>query len=197
MLRISRYHALWVLLSLNILFIFILSFLSSWSLTSESLVPEKVQWLDGDTLKLPNGENLRLAGIDAPENGQPLVGLNRDAGKLSLKCAQLVWQKLVQKGFRMRLHLQKRDHYGRWLGDITYASSQNRQRHSLSLKLIQAGCAGFYPWSEEARSVIFERLRAQSEAQWHHRGLWQFGGYLRPREYRRKKSSLKKSRLKS
>lgn len=134
---------------------------------SQSVTVEKV--LDGDTVILKGVGSLRLAGIDAPERGQPTRLGRRDAGEWSRQCLK---RNLQAKKYK--LVFQGRDIYGRLLGDLV-------GEHSVSLTLVEAGCVSIYPLATTP-----ELIRAYHQARLRRRGLWAFGGFERPYHFRRR-----------
>ncbi len=137
--------------------------------------------VDGDTLHLKYGNQvlkLRLSKLDSPEKGQPFYQ-GGDAGAVALQCAQ----KVLKEFKHPILQIEKQDIYGRLLGDIK----------GVSLKLIQNGCAGLYPYaifhSKHEKSVY---LQAYAEARTHRRGLWNGSGYQLPKNWRKLKNHFKK-----
>jgi endonuclease YncB( thermonuclease family) len=81
--------------------------------------------VDGDTIRLGNGETVRLLGIDAPEAGE--CGTERAADNL----ARLVLGKKV----RLKAPADDRDRYGRQLRYVDIGS------HDAGLRLIKSGLA--------------------------------------------------------
>lgn len=135
-----------------------------------------VKVLDGDTLLIEregHQDKLRLSKIDAPEKGQPFLNSRRDAGLESKKCLMGPLGRRAQ----FFIQIEKRDIYGRLLGDL----------EGLSLKLVEAGCTGLYPHAVFAnRQEKYRYLRALEKAQRERKGIWKFGGFLRPKLWRKK-----------
>jgi len=134
--------------------------------------------VDGDTLEVRSGGALwtiRLAGVDAPESGQPTRLGHQSAGQFAKRCLA----RSVQPG-SWRLHWQGRDHYGRVLGDL------RRGKRSLCLELIQQGCVSVYPFLTGYSRQEKRRLNQSLEwAKTHRRGLWAMGGFQRPYYWRK------------
>lgn len=130
---------------------------------------------DGDTLLLTTGVRLRLAAIDAPELGQPTIFGGLDAGVLSRTCLRSI----LAKSQGWRLKRQGTDIYGRILGDLTAPAVP-----SLNRALIEAGCVSLYAYAEGDQR---ENWRARERAMRARRGLWKFGGFMRPAVWRRLK----------
>ena len=95
------------------------------SAVNEYLYVERV--VDGDTLKLSNGERVRLIGIDTPEVHQS-DKLLRDAKKsgkdvktiqsLGQKASDFVKSMCAGKKVRLEFDVQKKDRYGRLLAYV-------------------------------------------------------------------------------
>jgi endonuclease YncB( thermonuclease family) len=144
------------------------------------LIPMKMEVkllevLDGDTVTVQVGrvkERLRIAKIDAPEMGQPFNSGRGDAGIYSKKC--LV--DLLQQGPYL-LSWEKRDVYGRLLGDI----------NDVGPRMIAQGCAGFYPYASfRSRHQKAHYLRLYFESRQKKLGMWAMGGYQQPMLWRKK-----------
>lgn len=141
--------------------------------------------LDGDSLRLAGGGEVRLLGIDAPEfSPQPQPWAATSAANLRM---------LLPAGTSIELLLDRQslDGFGRTLAHVRRASDGvivNREQ-------VRAGLAVTYTiWPNVAR---FEEYRAtQIEAQDAGRGLWQRGGPSElPFEYRRRTGSRPFDRL--
>ena len=135
---------------------------------------------DGDTVAFkPYGggptERLRISKIDAPELGQPTIIRTHNAGWFSKNCLE----KKLQNS-KILVSLEGRDMYGRWLGDLIV------NEKNISFYLVQEGCAGIYAFATFKSS--FERdlyLRWYEEAKENLKGLWKWGGFMRPYHFRR------------
>jgi micrococcal nuclease len=130
---------------------------------------------DGDTVLVKTGNykfKVRLSKIDSPEKGQRFFGSTRDAGLVAKMC----FQKLLQKEEQLILKIEKWDMYGRVLGDL----------NELSFKSIQEGCSTLYPYAEfDSKREKFRYLKALKKAKASRRGLWQYGGFLQPKIWRK------------
>ena len=88
---------------------------------------------DGDTLRLANGEKVRLLGIDAPEMYES-DKLYRDAQRsgqdigaiiaLGRKSYQFTKQLVEGKKVRLEFDVQQRDKYGRLLAHVFISNTQ-------------------------------------------------------------------------
>jgi len=84
--------------------------------------------LDGDTLRLANGDRVRLLGVDTPETGQPMAQEATDFAR-----AHVAGQPV-----RLVPDSGERDRYGRLLADVWVEGG------SLSQALVRAGLAWVY-----------------------------------------------------
>lgn len=124
---------------------------------------------DGDTVKVRHGSYnfiLRLGKIDSPEKQQV------PHGRISKICLE----KILRKEKKLTLSMNGYDIYGRVLGDLNDAS----------LRMIDEGCSTLYPhatFSSKAEKTLY--LVALKKAKAGRRGLWQYGGFLRPKLFRK------------
>lgn len=137
---------------------------------SQTAVEGKVVAIaDGDTLTvlLPDRtqKRVRLAGIDAPETGQPLGKESKQA------LAGMVF------GATVRVRVVDTDRYGRWVGDV-YADGTH-----VNTELVRQGYAWVY--RQYARNA--ELFAAEDEARSARRGIWRLPESQRipPWEWRR------------
>ena len=111
--------------------------------------------LDGDTVRLDDGELVRLVGIDTPERGESLYVEARD----------LLEHLIVNREAELEFDYTRRDHYKRllgylWLGDTLV----NRY-------IVANGFARVYAWPPDTlhfRSM----LDAQTDARHKKLGIW-------------------------
>ena len=144
-----------------------------------------VRMIDADTMLVKYGnstEKLRLSKIDAPEKGQPFLNGRGDAGRQSMDCARTYLRK---KNYQMKV--EKRDIYGRLLGDLD----------DLSFKLVKAGCVGLYPHAVfDSKDEKLKYIRTLYRARHEGLGVWKYGGYLQPKKWRKKFSKRSAGQLK-
>lgn len=137
------------------------------------LTVKVVEIYDGDTVLVSRGKlryKVRLSKIDAPEKGQFFFDGSKNAGLFSKSC---LVENLKKKSYELKF--EKRDIYGRVLGDID----------ELSLTLIEKGCASLYPFAEfSSRSEKTKYLLALLGARRGKLGLWKYGGYRQPKLWR-------------
>jgi micrococcal nuclease len=134
-----------------------------------------VKVYDGDTIKLDNGEKIRLIGIDTPESHDN-PKLTRDMKKLNIsrekilamgrKAAEFSQALLMGKDVRLEFDVEPRDRYQRqlayvYLTDGTFVNDT----------IIREGYA--YPLTIPPNVRYAERFKqAFNEAREHNRGLW-------------------------
>jgi endonuclease YncB( thermonuclease family) len=145
-----------------------------------------IKIMDGDTLRVEGGGKiykLRISRIDSAEKGQPFSNdPNSDAGMVAKKCLENVLAGM--KDFH--LLIEKRDIYGRTLGDID----------GLSFKLVQNGCAGLYPYAQfSSKKEKLLYMTAYVNARHERKGVWKFGGYELPKNWRKKHKFVFKKRI--
>lgn len=128
---------------------------------------------DGDTVLVGYKRQklkVRLSKLDAPELGQPFLSGQGDAGREAKRCLEKILPSNTV------LTIEKQDIYRRILGDLS----------RISLKLIQSGCSSLYPhaqFSSESEKYLY--LRELQKAKNLKRGLWAFGGFRRPKDWRK------------
>lgn len=140
----------------------------------QSEVYEAVEVLDGDTIKLPNGQKVRLCGIDAPEKEQPL-GPESTANL----------QRLVDAaGGAVMVQENARDRYGRIVGEVF--TQQGGQEQHLNAEQLMGGMAYVYPQYIAGCDNGDVMKDTEKMAQEGRKGVWA-GNYQRPWEYRQAK----------
>ena len=96
--------------------------------------------IDGDTLRLPGGERLRLADVDTPERGRPFAD----------EASAFVLARISGRALSLVPADGPRDRYGRRLGDLLV------EGESLSAQLVSAGLAVVI---EPRAEALLERQR--------------------------------------
>ena len=131
-----------------------------------------VRVIDGDTIEC-GGVKMRLAGIDAPENGQPAVrnGRTFDAGQLATDALIGRLAGIGARGSALRLPSE-----GRGLVRLIEVGPAGVET-DLNWWLVREGYAVAEYGSTQYRDT--ER-RAEAEG----RGLWGMTGWVRPKDYR-------------
>ncbi len=126
-----------------------------------------VEVLDGDTLRY-KGTTFRVAQMDAPEHQQPFSTGEAGAGKIATNAAKRLLQ---DRG--VRLTPLGKDVYGRTLADV-WVQGQGDFAHIM----IAYGFAGA---GLTARAELHD---AENTAMASYKGLWEKGGFTRPRIWR-------------
>jgi endonuclease YncB( thermonuclease family) len=133
------------------------------------------QVYDGDTVLAGYGDYLfkvRFSKIDAPELNQPFLTSPFKSGLKAKECLE----KTLNKSSVYFLFIEKRDIYGRILGDI----------NQVSYELVQNGCVTLYPYADfSSKKEKFMYLKALKNAQALKIGLWKEGGFLSPGKWRK------------
>ncbi len=141
----------------------------SWSASAAELTGRAISIADGDTFTLltadKNQIKIRLAEIDAPENGQPYGNRARQA------LSELVY------GQNVRVEVQTKDRYGRTVGR-TYVDDLD-----VCAEMVRRGAAWVYrEYAIEQRLFALEQQARDAE-----KGLWGISEArnLAPWEWRR------------
>ena len=123
---------------------------------------------DGDTLTVLDGQSqrqtIRLAGIDAPERGQPFS----KAAKQAL--GKLCFQRDVG------VDVTDTDRYGRHVGWVTVDGT------SVNQQLVSLGLAWHYQQYDDRAELAISEDQARSQG----RGLWADAAPIAPWEWRRR-----------
>lgn len=126
---------------------------------------------DGDTVTVLDASHqqhrIRLAGIDAPESGQPFGQAARDA------LGALCFNRLVT------VRVQETDRYGRLVGWIE-ADGQN-----VNHRLVRDGLAWHYQQYDQSATLA----ELENDARTHRRGLWNDPNAMPPWEWRKQRRS--------
>lgn len=131
--------------------------------------------VDGDTLKLENGERVRLIGIDTPEmhESEKLYRDSQRSGQdiptikeLGRRAYEFTRNLVEGKRVRLEFDVEKHDKYGRllayvYLKDGTFVNAE----------IVKEGYASLMTYPPNVRYVdLFQRL--YREARENNRGLW-------------------------
>lgn len=142
---------------------------------AETLVGLVVAVQDGDTLTVLDAEKvqhkIRLAGIDAPEKGQPWGQRSKEG------LSALAYRREVA------VEWHKRDRYGRLIGKVLV------ERRDVNLAQVSSGLAWHYVEYATEQPPLDRQLYAdaQVEARQYRLGLWQEPSPTPPWDYRRAK----------
>lgn len=120
---------------------------------------------DGDTLTLDDGRTIRLAGIDAPEIGQPYGEQSRDELKRMIKRD-------------VRIVPTTTDRYGRTVADI-YVGNRCVNR-----EMVHRGAAWWFRRYAPKDHCMRE---LEASARKHKRGLWRAPDVVAPWDWRKSK----------
>lgn len=119
--------------------------------------------VDGDTVRLESGDDVRLVGIDCPERGEPF----HDEAK------SLAARLLEGRPVTLEFDEERLDRYGRLLAYV-FAGDDPAAREFANEALVRAGLAWCYEVAPNTRHR--DRLRAaQDEARRERRGVWADG----------------------
>ncbi len=135
--------------------------------------------IDADTFNIPGHGPVRLAGVDAPENGQTALdgeGRPFDAGRAATQALHAYLEDNQRSGWTVCIQqvTKGQDRYGRLI--VTVYLEQGRQRTDVCAWMVRHGWAvaeyGPPDYRREERRAQRERL-----------GLWA-GEWERPRDWR-------------
>lgn len=118
--------------------------------------------IDGDTIKLTNGERVRYIGINTPETKHPVKGVEPFGHEASEANRRLVEGKQV----RLEFDVQRRDRFGRLLAYVYLMDGT-----FINLELVRQGYAQVATYPPNVKHQA-EFLEAQREARTAKRGLW-------------------------
>jgi micrococcal nuclease len=117
--------------------------------------------IDGDTLRLTNGAEVRLVGIDAPDK--------KDGMFYADEARQFAKQLLEGRQVRVQFDREKRDRYDRFLAYVLYKDGESEK--VANIEIVRAGCAYAYSFKPNiAREK--EIIAAQKEARQKVLGVW-------------------------
>lgn len=127
----------------------------------QELLSKVIKVIDGDTIKLENGEVVRYIGIDTPETVHPSEPVQCFGKQASDKNKELVEGKMV----RLEKDITDKDKYGRllryvWVGDLF-----------VNDYLVREGYAYSYTYPPDVK-YSEQFVQAQKEAKEGNRGLW-------------------------
>ncbi len=125
-----------------------------------------IQVIDGDTVRLENGELLRYIGIDTPElRRRTSKGWNYAPSPFALEAKEFNKRLVEGKYVRIEFDVEKRDSYGRLLGYVFLDDL------FVNAKLLEEGLAVIYTRPPNVKYVdLF--LKLQRKARKEKKGLW-------------------------
>lgn len=127
---------------------------------------------DGDTIKLENGQKIRLSGINTPE----VTNRHHDGEPLGEKARQWLMTKLDGETVRVETGLEKHDKYGRLIAHVF-----TRKGEHINALLLKNGLA-FVTLHPPNLNYADKLLQAQQEAEEKGRGLWSHP-YFAPKHF--------------
>ena len=142
---------------------------------------------DGDTITVLSNRKqikVRLAGIDAPEKGQPFSQIAKK------ELSTLVFNRQV------RIEARKTDRYGRTVADVSvHAPSQPLGWVSVGLWMIRSGYAWHYKEYEKEQPSYERKAFAQAEkyARSEKIGIWSDPSPVAPWDFRKGESTAQKA----
>ncbi|HMB77627.1 MAG TPA: thermonuclease family protein [Kiloniellaceae bacterium] len=145
---------------------------------ADSALPQEgpfrvVEIVDGDTLVLDSGREVRLVGIQAPK--LPLGRKGFEAWPLAEEAKAALAEIALGQKVRLRLGQQPEDRHGRILAHIDLADGTWVQGEMLS-----RGMARVYSFADN-RALVAEMLAREGAARAADRGIWALA-YYRPRQ---------------
>lgn len=132
-----------------------------------------VEVIDGDTVRLESGAQVRLVGIQAPKLPLGRAGFKKwpmaDEAKAFLVA--------LANGRPVKLHYggRRRDRHGRLLAHLTLEGNGNSGQW-LQWEMVHAGFARVYSFADN-RACVPELLKAERAARAVRRGLWALEDY--------------------
>jgi micrococcal nuclease len=126
---------------------------------SETYTVERV--IDGDTVRLANGAEVRLVSIDAPDK--------KDQMFYADEARQFAKQLLEGRQVRLQFDREKKDRYDRFLAYVLYRDGESEK--VANIEIVRAGCAYAYSFKPNT-SREKEIIAAQKEARAKRLGVW-------------------------
>ncbi|HIH09439.1 MAG TPA: hypothetical protein HA254_02105, partial [Candidatus Diapherotrites archaeon] len=117
--------------------------------------------VDGDTLKLADGNTVRILGINSPEKGQHYYN------EAKVKMAQLVGGRVIE----LERDADAKDQYGRQLRHGFIDGNVN-----IAIEMLKGGFAIVYNYGNGKARYMEEYATAERSAQSARRGIWAKGG---------------------
>lgn len=117
--------------------------------------------VDGDTIKLSNGERVRLIGVDTPETKRP----NKPVEYFGKEASAFTKKMVEGKNVRLTYDQQLRDEYGRLLAYVYLMDGT-----FLNAELIKQGYGNAY--TRHPFKYMDEFRQYEKEARKAKRGLW-------------------------
>lgn len=131
--------------------------------------------IDGDTIKLSNGEYVRLIGIDTPESryNKKIVRDSKRSGndinsiiRMGREASDFIERKVEGKMVRLEFDVERRDKYGRLLAYVYLEDGT-----FVNAKIIEEGYAQIMTIPPNIKHAGYF-LKLQKEAREKNKGLW-------------------------
>jgi endonuclease YncB( thermonuclease family) len=128
---------------------------------SESETYSVATVIDGDSLRLTNGAEVRLVGIDAPDKKEGMFYAD--------EARQFAKELLEGRQIKLLFDREKTDRYDRFLAYVLYRDGEGEK--VANIEIVRAGCAYAYSFKPNiAREK--EIIAAQKEARQKVLGVW-------------------------
>lgn len=139
---------------------------------SESGVVDEV--IDGDTIRLKSGLQVRLVGIQAPK--LPLGRAGFKTWPLADEARKFLDQQLAGKQVQLHYGGRRRDRHGRALAHVTLETEQADHPVWLQWQMLDAGLARVYSFADN-RSCLEQLFSAERRGRKAGRGIWGLENY--------------------
>lgn len=127
-----------------------------------------VEIIDGDTLLLADGREVRLTGIQAPK--LPLGRPNFQAWPLAVEARKALSDFALDKTVMLRFGGMRSDRHGRVLAQV-FVKGTDTENLWLQREMLRSGLARVYTFNDN-RACSDELLSAEREARGAGRGIW-------------------------
>jgi endonuclease YncB( thermonuclease family) len=138
---------------------------------ADAAAPERaraVEIVDGDTLMLEDGLQVRLVGIQAPK--LPLGRPNFQAWPLAEEAKAALSRLALDRELRLAYGGRRMDRHGRLLAQLYTAGDGGAERW-VQGALLEAGMARVYSFADN-RALVPEMLALETRARAQRRGIW-------------------------
>ena len=140
--------------------------------TDETGIAEEV--IDGDTIRLKNGLQVRLVGIQAPK--LPLGRANFKKWPLADEARKFAEELVRGKTIHLHYGGRRRDRHGRALAHVTLEHEGRDDPLWLQWEMVNAGLARVYSFSDN-RSCLDRLFQAERDARKAGLGIWGLRAY--------------------
>lgn len=143
-------------------------FAAECALEEDESAARVIEIVDGDTLVLDDGREVRLTGIQAPK--LPLGRPNFDTWPLAPEARAVLADRAMGNRAVLRYGGERMDRHGRVLAQV-FISSGNGPQLWLQQEMLRRGLARVYTFDDN-RACSDELLAAEREAREGERGIW-------------------------